>query len=150
MTKKKLKTTDHKYLTSIILRVPDQNGVSWLYNMLEIHHSGREPSICSKSLHTFLATPCQKKNKRTKGPCTRLRSQWLFYEGTPTTTVFMTPSHIWLFFIKKNQKMRTHKGLFKMSSIFAQQHLTGDCLSRADWTKWYKGYHPHCPKLSGS
>ena len=28
-----------------ILRVPDQNGVSLLYIMLEIHHSGREPSI---------------------------------------------------------------------------------------------------------
>ena len=26
-------------------RVPDQNGVSLLYIMLEIHHSGREPSI---------------------------------------------------------------------------------------------------------
>ena len=25
-------------------RVPDQNGVSLLYIMLEIHHSGREPS----------------------------------------------------------------------------------------------------------
>ena len=29
-----------------ISRVPDQNGISWLYNMLEIHHSGPEPSIC--------------------------------------------------------------------------------------------------------
>ena len=28
-----------------ISRVPDQNGVSLLYVMLEIHHSGREPSI---------------------------------------------------------------------------------------------------------
>ena len=27
-----------------ILRVPDQNGVSLLYIMLEVHHSGREPS----------------------------------------------------------------------------------------------------------
>ena len=27
-----------------ISRVPDQNGVSLLYIMLEIHHSGREPS----------------------------------------------------------------------------------------------------------
>ena len=26
-------------------RVPDQNGVSLLYIMFEIHHSGREPSI---------------------------------------------------------------------------------------------------------
>ena len=30
-----------------ISRVPDQKGVSLLYIMLEIHHSGREPSICS-------------------------------------------------------------------------------------------------------
>ena len=30
---------------SFISRVPDQNGVSLLYIMLEIHHSGWEPSI---------------------------------------------------------------------------------------------------------
>ena len=29
-----------------ISRVSNQNGVSLLYIMLEIHHSGREPSIC--------------------------------------------------------------------------------------------------------
>ena len=28
-----------------ITRVSDQNGVSLLYIMLEIHHSGQEPSI---------------------------------------------------------------------------------------------------------
>ena len=28
-----------------ISRVPDQNGVSLLYIMFEMHHSGREPSI---------------------------------------------------------------------------------------------------------
>ena len=32
-----------------ISRVPDQNGVSLLYIMLEIHHSGREPSICMRN-----------------------------------------------------------------------------------------------------
>ena len=32
-----------------ISRVPDQNGVSVLYIMLEIHHTGREPSICCTS-----------------------------------------------------------------------------------------------------
>ena len=32
--------------SKFISRVPDQNGVSLLYIMLEIHHSGREPSIC--------------------------------------------------------------------------------------------------------
>ena len=30
----------------LISRVSNQNGVSPLYIMLEIHHSGREPSIC--------------------------------------------------------------------------------------------------------
>ena len=34
-------------LYSLILRVPDQNGISWLYNMLEIYHSGPKPSIYS-------------------------------------------------------------------------------------------------------
>ena len=29
-----------------VLRVPDQNGVSRLYSMVEIHYSGLEPSIC--------------------------------------------------------------------------------------------------------
>ena len=29
-----------------ISRVPDQNGLSLLYIMLEMHHSGRKPSIC--------------------------------------------------------------------------------------------------------
>ena len=33
------------FLLFIISRVSDQNGVSLLYIMLEIHHSGREPSI---------------------------------------------------------------------------------------------------------
>ena len=33
----------------IISRVPDQNGVSLLYIMLEIHHSGREPSLTHRS-----------------------------------------------------------------------------------------------------
>ena len=32
---------------SIVSRVSDQNGVSLLYIMLEMHHSGREPSVCS-------------------------------------------------------------------------------------------------------
>ena len=38
-------------------RVSDQNGVSPLYIMLEIHHSGREPSICTQNIpctHFFL------------------------------------------------------------------------------------------------
>ena len=43
------------YLPSYILWVLGQNGVSWLYNMLEIYHSGPEPSICiSVYLHTFI------------------------------------------------------------------------------------------------
>ena len=36
-----------------IFRVPDENGVPRLYNMLEIHHSGPEPSICSDNLQTI-------------------------------------------------------------------------------------------------
>ena len=38
------------------LRVSDQNGVSLLYIMLEIHHSGQEPSrldICSNNRIVF-------------------------------------------------------------------------------------------------
>ena len=35
-----------KLLAENISRVSGQNGVSLLYVMLEIHHSGREPSIC--------------------------------------------------------------------------------------------------------
>ena len=33
------------YAIIYIWRDPDQNGVSLLYIVLEIHHSGREPSI---------------------------------------------------------------------------------------------------------
>ena len=29
-----------------MLRVSDHSGISLLYIMLEIHHSGREPSVC--------------------------------------------------------------------------------------------------------
>ena len=32
-------------ISTMISRVPNQNGVSLLYIILEIHHSGREPSI---------------------------------------------------------------------------------------------------------
>ena len=35
-----------RYMGMVCLMVPDQNGASLLYIMLEIHHSGREPSIC--------------------------------------------------------------------------------------------------------
>ena len=41
----------------IISRVSDQNGVSPLYIMLEIHHSGREPSVFAAEfsvLHSWL------------------------------------------------------------------------------------------------
>ena len=31
-------------MTMMILRVPNQNGVSQLYNMLEMYHSGPQPS----------------------------------------------------------------------------------------------------------
>ena len=35
----------YQRITCVISRVPDQNGISRLYSMLEIHHSGREPLI---------------------------------------------------------------------------------------------------------
>ena len=35
------------YPTGTISRVSDQNGVSPLYIILEIHHSCMEPSVCS-------------------------------------------------------------------------------------------------------
>ena len=38
-----------------ISRVSDQNGVSLLYIMLEVHHSGREPLICSRQNTSSLA-----------------------------------------------------------------------------------------------
>ena len=34
-------------VASYISRVPDHNGISPLYIMLEIHHSGQEPLICT-------------------------------------------------------------------------------------------------------
>ena len=40
----------------LISRVSGQNGVSLLYIMLEIHHSGREPLICS-SPYFFVGHP---------------------------------------------------------------------------------------------
>ena len=40
----------------IIPRVSDQNGVSLLYIMLEIHHSGQEPSICSTEIISILGS----------------------------------------------------------------------------------------------
>ena len=44
-----------------ISRVSDQNGVSLLYIMLEIHRSGREPSI--SSLENFLMMLCENLEK---------------------------------------------------------------------------------------
>ena len=40
-----IKGSGPEWYISSISRVPDQNVVSRLYNMLEIHHSGREPTI---------------------------------------------------------------------------------------------------------
>ena len=42
-----------------ILRVFHQNGVSLLYIMLEIHHSGLEPSICL--CKTYICRPAYPK-----------------------------------------------------------------------------------------
>ena len=43
--KQKIATREKRQLLAAISRVPDQNGVSLLYIMLELHHSGWEPSI---------------------------------------------------------------------------------------------------------
>ena len=59
-----------------ISRVSDQNGVSLLYIMLEIHHSGGEPSIC-----TFVE---MKKNSIKMSSSER--SHWLH---TPGPNVFL-------------------------------------------------------------
>ena len=40
-------------------RVPDQNGVSLLYITLQMHHSGREPSMCCTLLEfSFILVCC--------------------------------------------------------------------------------------------
>ena len=43
-----------------ISRVADQNDISLLHIMLEIHHSGREPSICMSMFFVcfFFPPPC--------------------------------------------------------------------------------------------
>ena len=41
-----------------ILRVPDQNGASLLFVMLEIHHSGQEPLICVSMSVCFCVCVC--------------------------------------------------------------------------------------------
>ena len=43
-----VKTTAENFMISIS-RVPDQKGASQAWYIVEIHHSGREPSICSSS-----------------------------------------------------------------------------------------------------
>ena len=40
-----IKNSSVLFLWNFITRVPDHNGISRLYNMLEIYHSGPEPSI---------------------------------------------------------------------------------------------------------
>ena len=46
------------------LRVSDQNGVSVLYIMLEIHHSGREPLIFSFHCHHVYTRSLQQGKER--------------------------------------------------------------------------------------
>ena len=49
------------WVTIQISRVSDQNGVSLLSVMLEIHHSGRDPSICftwKVMFKSFCVTKC--------------------------------------------------------------------------------------------
>ena len=62
----------HTKLQSI-LRVPDQNGMSHLYNMLEIYHSGPEPFIFSCKmffftlLHLFSLQRKERERERERG-----------------------------------------------------------------------------------
>ena len=45
----------HVHLINVnISRIPDQIGVSQACNIVEIYHSGQEPSICSLSLRVLL------------------------------------------------------------------------------------------------
>ena len=44
------------YISTMILRVSNQNGVSLLYIMLEIHHYGQEPTIYSRDLPLWSET----------------------------------------------------------------------------------------------
>ena len=54
-------------LAIFISKVPDQNGVSVLYIMLEIHHSGREPSIYSGfEFDTVCGTKLTKRRKNAR------------------------------------------------------------------------------------
>ena len=66
--KKKKKSWKWKLCWSLyILRVPDQNSVSWLYNMLEVHHSGREPLICknrNKTVYECIMTLTSHANRK--------------------------------------------------------------------------------------
>ena len=58
------------YLVVFISRVPDQNGISQLYNMLEMYHSGPEPSVwnmfknglCLDVLNRFFQTWCDERH----------------------------------------------------------------------------------------
>ena len=53
------------YTHMCVSRVSDQNGVSLLYIVLEIHHSGREPSIC---ILAYMALCCVQVGRET-GAC---------------------------------------------------------------------------------
>ena len=52
------------HMTAYISRVPDQNGGSLLYIMLEIRHSGREPSILYSRQHKCFPFFCQQNRTR--------------------------------------------------------------------------------------
>ena len=43
--------SSHKLMVSVafVARVSNQNGVSRLFVIVEIHHSGRKPSICAST-----------------------------------------------------------------------------------------------------
>ena len=44
------------YISTLISRVPDHNGISRLYNMLEMYYFGPEPSIYSRDIPLWSET----------------------------------------------------------------------------------------------
>ena len=105
-----------------ISRVSNQNGVSLLYIMVEIHHSGREPSI-------YMLKQSKKKKKKIilkvwfYGNSVKLRQSpthgsTQLYTGAeksiwnplphPSTSSHIPPHHLIRWFLSKEQKVSRH------------------------------------------
>ena len=69
-----------------VSRVPDQNGVFLLYIMLEIHHSGLEPSVC---IQIFKRWSCN---------TFKLLHSQFYLRGSPFRMRFF--AHVTIFFIQ--------------------------------------------------